>query len=225
MELIKLIAYPPAPTNGGRLDVTTPRKVGDWAWQPKIDDWRGVVHVPTLRVWNQYGRRSTVAEQGKIEKALADLNATIGAYCPECQWLDIGIMENRHDMMRGCIVVFDWMVEQLNYDERRQPLARTLMTLPENVAGMLTNLNEGWKFKDTVYLVNDWRSERGSSKFGSYNIVLDPLGLQEFLLEQNRLLGRKFFEGLVAKMVSARYPFFHRPKTKTPAWIKHRFDQ
>ena len=38
--------------SGGRIE-TAPKKIGTWIYQPKIDDWHGVVHVPTGQVWNQ----------------------------------------------------------------------------------------------------------------------------------------------------------------------------
>src|SRR5688572_9782225 len=90
--------FPAYPANGGDL-VTALRKVGAWAYEPKIEDWHGVVNTPLRLVWNQYGNPLSIAH-----KFTAALDLLRGL---PFDWLDVGLMECRHDMMRGCIVVFD----------------------------------------------------------------------------------------------------------------------
>lgn len=198
------ICLPPAPSNGGDL-AHAPAKIGDWVWQPKVDDWRCVIHAPTSTVWNQYGKLSSVAAQNKLKAALWQLRS-IDIACAGLEWLDAGIMENRHDMMRGSIVVFDVMTADGDYDERRAVLASVLEPLPW--ATDLDAINS----RDKVYLVNDW--------YG------DPLQFWYTLKHQNAKLGRKFYEGCVAKRVAAGYPMTgFNPKTVTPHWVKHRHDQ
>lgn len=199
-----LAFYPPAPMNGGCLTCETPGKIGDWGWEPKIDDWRGVCHAPSSTVWNQYGVPSTVEKQGKIDIALAHIRSLSFAV----EWLDIGIMENRHDMMRGCIVVFDIMGTSMTLTERRAVLNTMFPTLPPAPA-----LLEAGTVHDRVYLIPQWRNLR------------DPLALQQQLQDENAKIGRKFYEGLVAKLLSSLYPNCQRAKTKISAWQKHRFDQ
>lgn len=201
---VKPICLPPAPSNGGPLE-HAPVKIGQWVWQPKVDDWRCVIHVPSRTVWNQYGKLSTVAEQDKLRRAL-DYLQPCGEYV---EWLDAGIMENRHDLMRGCIIVFDLIEAGLNYDQRRAKLS-VFPTLPLETAGWLKLC--GGQARDSVYLVSDWLG--------------DPLKLWFTLKHENTKLGRKFYEGVVAKKIDAAYPTNSQSaKTKTPFWIKHRFDQ
>jgi hypothetical protein len=156
-------------------------------------------HTPSITVWNQYGLLSSVAERGKIGIALALL---CGPKAPE--WLDIGIMQNRNDMMRGCIVVFD-LVQATDYHCRREQLEALYPVLPPAP----TLLHAGI-VRDKVFLISEHTDG-------------DKLYLD--LLQCNRMVGRKFYEGVVAKRVKAAYPFFQTPKTQTPDWIKHRFDQ
>jgi hypothetical protein len=208
----KPICLPPAPLNGGALD-TAPPKVGEWIWQPKIDDWRGIVHTPTLTVWNQYGQLSSVAERGQIGLALAHL---CGPSAPKSspiwpEWLDIGIMQNRNDMMRGCIVVFD-LVQATDYYCRREQLEALFPVLPPAPTLLQdgVSLMQSGIVRDKVFLISE--HTHGNKLYND-------------LREYNRIVGRKFYEGVVAKRVKAAYPFFQTPKSPWPDFIKHRFDQ
>lgn len=197
--------YLPAPTNGGPLQEAT-RKVGAWAWQPKVDDWRAKIHVPTGTVWNQYGQLSTPAQQGKLDTALDKLRQFT---CGNFEWLDAGIMENRHDMMRGSIVVFDWITPGLTYEVRRDMLATYLEPLP-----LASKLLAAGNVEEEIYLVPSWTENR------------DGLLYYGWLQQENATIGRKFYEGLVAKRLDSTYPLnCLRPKQTVPCWIKHRFDQ
>lgn len=195
---MNIIGYPPAPTNGGRFDVAPP-KIGEWVWQPKVNEWRGVVHVPTLTVWSQYGDLSTVEQQGKLANALMALKPH--SYAVE--WLDIGISQNRHDLMQGKIIIFDLMEAQA-HSHRRLILRDRFPVLPTTCEGILNAPMD-------VYLINEW----------THNIDMIWEGLQRI----NRELGKPFYEGLVAKRCDAPYPIQRRAKGKTHLWVKHRFDQ
>lgn len=210
--MIALTQFPPAPSKGGALDASTPPKIGDWVWQPKIDDWRGVTHLPSRSVWNQYGVASAVAAQGKIADALEELGRTAARVFSNStgdgfRLFDIGIMENRHDMMRGAIVVFDVMDTKMPHVVRRQMLERMFPVLP-----LATELLADGNTRGGVWLINEF-------------CVEDPLKLQDILKRENAKVGRKFYEGLVAKRDDASYPMGTRPKQKTDLWVKHRFDQ
>lgn len=211
METINnaLVSYPPAPQNGGALDLA-PDKIGDWAWQPKVDDWRGVANVETGQVWNQYGELSTVEKQGKIAVALGKLQTLTRAFYGGGRLWDIGIMENRHDLMRGCIIVFDVMDTTAIHSERRFNMERVFPLLP-----IASRLLENGQVRDRVYLINEWRKGEFSR----------PLFLQLLLQRENGIVGHKFYEGLVAKRRDVAYPTKSAPKQKTNWWIKHRFDQ
>jgi hypothetical protein len=213
-QIVSALAfYPPAPSNGGSLTAETPPKIGEWVWQPKIDDWRGVVHAPSQSVWNQYGERSVVERQRKIDEALDFLKHQSVYREPTFEWFDIGIMENRHDMMRGSIIVFDVMDLGLIHRDRRAILEIMFPVLP-----IAHKLLENGQVRNQVYLINEWRTQRGS-------YALSPMGFESLLKSENEMIGHKFYEGLVAKRADALYPVCSKAKQKTPMWVKHRFDQ
>lgn len=197
------IALPPAALDGGPLE-SAPPKVGEWAWQPKVDDRRVVIHRPTRTIWNQYGKLSVAQDSGKFEAALDRLQGwpcfTFNGLSTE--WLDCGLMEYRHDMMRGSIIVFDLMSVG-TFAQRRAALEPCARPLP-----WATDLDEC--FNNSVFLIPQFDN---------------GLSLYSVLKLQNESLQRMFYEGVVAKKVDSLYPMFQRPKTATPNWIKHRFDQ
>jgi hypothetical protein len=200
-----MICYPPAALNGGPLD-NAPEKVGEWVWQPKVDDWRAVIHVPSRTVWNQYGKLSSITD--KFSAALTALTTS------GCEWLDVGMMENRHDLMRGCIIVFDVIVPDMPLIRRYGALRLMFPTLPVDVAELLSIT--GGQVRDSVYLINQWENVETHD---------DAMKRQGWLQTQNESIGHKFYEGLVAKRADSPYLFGNRPKQATPDWIKHRFDQ
>jgi hypothetical protein len=206
---IKPVCLPPAPANGGPLE-SAPPKIGEWVWQPKIDDRRVVIHCPSRTVWNQYGELSiAMRDGGKFQKALGIICEQMKRYALS-EWLDAGLMEYRHDMMRGCIIVFD-LIQATDYYCRRDQLNAMFPVLPDDMATALAT--DGGQIRDQVYLIND------------FTYFEEPLKLQENLKAQNARIGHKFYEGLVAKQVKAPYPYSQAVKNTTPYWIKHRFDQ
>jgi hypothetical protein len=211
--------YPPAPSNGGELSELTPPKVGEWVWQPKVDDWRGVVDAPSGVVWSQYGDLSTIALQGKIKAALAILRAKWGGSTEPWQRFDVGLMENRHDLMRGSIIIFDVMDSCWPHHERRAWLESKFPVLPLAHIMLAGVAN----VRDEVFLINEWREDTISEKM--FPVPLEPLALQRLLKRENDLVGHKFYEGLVAKRADALYPVATKAKQKTAVWVKHRFDQ
>jgi hypothetical protein len=205
----KLICYPPAPLNGGPLE-HAPAKVGEWSWQPKVDDWRGVIHTPTRTIWNQYGQLSSFTQTDKFTVAL-DRLATVSF---AAEWLDVGLMENRHDLMRGCIIVLDLIEAGLVHWQRRARLSAIFPTLPFDLSRLLAETRG--QVRDSVYLVSEWTNVENHT---------DALKREAWLRTENEIIGHKFYEGLVAKVRSSLYQFGTRPKRQCATWIKHRFDQ
>ena len=119
-------------------------------------------------------------------------------------------MENRHDLMRGSIVIFDVMGTVFDHALRRRNLEMVFPVLP-----IAHRLLQNGQVKNRVYLINEWRAGEFSS----------PMALQLLLQRENQLVGHKFYEGLVAKRRDVTYPAQCAPKRKTSWWIKHRFDQ
>jgi hypothetical protein len=198
-----LLTYPARPVNGGRLE-NAPPKVGPWIVQPKIDDWRAIVHCPTKRVWNRHGEPSTVAQQGKLDTALWILHYS------SFDWLDVGIMENRHDMMRGTIIVFDTMdMPDFNHVNRRAHLDVAFPTLA--AAPPVT--------RDNVFLVPEVRLDA----MHSYYKLLQKINGQ---MKERHDTEHNFYEGIVCKRTDKPYPIqLLSPNKETPWMIKHRFDQ
>jgi hypothetical protein len=204
------ICYPPAPLNGGPLE-TAPAKVGSWIWQPKVDDWRAVLHVPSGTVWNQYGQPSSITD--KFTNAIATLQTSLSRESWAFEWLDVGMMENRHDLMRGCIIVLDWILFQCPFYQRRAHLRSVLPSLPFDVSRLLTET--GGQVRDSVYLISQW---------DNCETLTDALKKEAWLQNENTIIGHKFYEGLVAKRRDSLYTFGRKTKQKVDWMIKHRFD-
>jgi hypothetical protein len=203
LDTPKLVGYPPAPSNGGALQGAPP-KVGAWSWEPKFDDRRVVIHTPTGTIWNQYGELSIGhREREKFADALARLRKC------DFEWIDGGLMEYRHDMMRGSVIVFDNMDIERPYYYRRAALQVEFEQFP------LDNLPE--RLAVGTIVAGVYLTPRSNSR--------DPLELEGWLKAINAKIGRKFFEGQVAKREDSRYPLGFKPKAVTPLWVKHRFDQ
>lgn len=200
-----MICYPPAACNGGPLESALP-KVGEWVWQPKVDDWRAVIHTPTGTCWNQYGKLSSITD--KFKAALLHLKQQ------PFEWLDVGMMENRHDLMRGCIIVFDLIEAGYMQWQRYEQLKRKFPVLPFDVSNLLAIT--GGQVRDSVYLIGQWENVEWHDT---------AIKRQDFLKTENELIGHKFYEGLVAKRADSHYTFGRKPKQVTADWIKHRFDQ
>jgi hypothetical protein len=132
------------------------------------------------------------------------------------EWLDVGLMENRHNMMRGCIVVLDLIgspssKQSWPFHERRAHLEAMFGVLP--AATRIVGTPEA---KDSVLLIPSFSGPDH----------LDGLRLYRGCIAQNEAIGQKFYEGVVAKRADSLYPIqLNRPKAKCPDWIKHRFDQ
>lgn len=202
-----MICFPPAACNGGPLEKAPP-KIGNWRWQPKVDDWRAVIHTPSMSVWNQYGQPSTISD--KFAVTLRHLTQVAAA----AEWLDVGMMEQRNDMMRGCIIVFDLIEPKVEQWARYARLKAMFPILPFDVSTWL--LMNGGQVRDSIFLVNQWDDIQCKAA---------AMRRQEFLQNQNYRLKHKFFEGMIAKRRDSLYQFGTRAKQECPAWIKHRFDQ
>lgn len=206
---IQPICFPPAACNGGPLE-TAPPKVGEWVWQPKVDDWRAIIHAPSGTVWNQYGKLSSIT--GKFAVALESLHKNFSKLIMG-QWLDVGMMENRHDLMRGCIIVFD-LVEPVYDQQGRYGLLKQMFPVLPDVSTLLSDA--GGQIRDEVYLI---------SQRDSLNDYDSTWRYYSYLQDENKRIGHKFFEGVVAKKADSLYTFGRKPKQVTPDWIKHRWDQ
>ena len=201
---MEIPSFPAYPINGGRIEAA-PKKIGTWIYQPKIDDWHGVVHVPTGRVWNQYGQPSSIAEKFFAPLRLLQKSPF--------KWLDVGLMNNRHDMMRGCIVIFD-VIAPGPFIERRTGLEKVFA---DRILPMASELLEHGSVHDQLFLINQTTEDE-----------INPLPFWHRLQAENcnALLTKNFYEGVVAKRIDKPYPLqLRKPKEPTPWMMKHRFDR
>jgi len=203
MMEINAPTYPARPINGGPLEKALPKR-GLWAWEPKYNEWRTLIHVPTGTMWNRHLAPLSIAD--KFKEALRQLRST------GLVWVDAGAMERRHDLGRGTIIVFDYVpmvgdeLQNLPYVERRRILCsllgihRWFGPIPDDTA-ILTGthtFDEG----DAGTVMELWQ------------------GLKQF----NKRIGVEFYEGLVAKRLNSGYPVQLRsPTVETHLWMKHRF--
>lgn len=213
-----LITYPARPVNGGRLEAAPP-KIGPWIGQPKVKDWRGIVHAPTQRIWNRHGKEMS------ITKNLAAPLLILSAF--NFDWLDVGVMERQNQLLRNSIIIFDWIPSVkfyagINHEARRAELVKDFEILP--AATFLKLLPESQR-RDRVFLINEYDFDRHMSPQRAY----------ARLQQMNRELGgdptnatdmKNFYEGLVCKRTDKPYPVqLLSPTKETPWMIKHRFDQ
>ena len=196
---MKPITYPARPINGGPLEKSYPKR-GLWAYEPKYNEWRTLIHVPTGTMWNRHLAPLTIAD--KFSEAMKRLRAT------GLVWIDAGAMERRHNLGRGTIIVFDYIPEDqsLPYVARRRILCslldihRWFAPIPDETA-VLTGTHS-YDEGDVATVSDLWK------------------GLKQF----NQKTGVEFYEGLVAKRLNSPYPVQLRsPTTETHTWVKHRF--
>lgn len=206
-----LITFPARPVNGGRLE-NAPSKVGPWIVQPKVKDWRAIIHAPTRRIWNRHGQPMSIADN------LADVLEILRF--SSFDWLDVGVMERQNQLLRNSIIVFDTIDPELahfTHENRRAHLEIAFETLPDAI-----DLKPS---RNRVFLINEYCTERPDG----------PLVIYHALQNQNVALGgnphddtdmKNFYEGIVCKRTDKPYPIqLLSPEKTTPWMIKHRFDQ
>jgi ATP-dependent DNA ligase len=190
------------PTTGGPLTQETIDLLpGEWAWEPKQNGWRALIHIPTLTVYNRHGELMSIAHE--FQEALKQIERlrTLLPY----QWLDCEMLGRRHPMKKGHIVVFDSIGEcddLYSYEVRH-----------ESLRWVFDRLGDSY---DRIELIE-------SDRIG---IATHPLKTWEILQEENHRYGCDYYEGLVAKRVDSPYEMqLVSPNKKTTSWVKFRFDQ
>jgi len=212
--VIELLTYPARPVNGGALDSAL-AKVGAWAWQPKINDVRAIIHRPSGVMWNRHGAR--LVRSSEYAQLIAAL--------PPCfDWLDVGLLGPRMQFKIAavCIVIFDYIPPDSeradNYSKRRVYLEEVFGNA---VLPWSTELADAGGVVDCVFLIPEFCRTSPEQRTG------DPLHYYKRMQAENMELGRRrIYEGLVAKRTDKPYPVQLRsPETETPWMMKHRFDQ
>jgi hypothetical protein len=211
MPTLMPITYPARPRNGGPLDLAIaagmyPVQMSSAGeppsvyFQPKYNGWRALIHTPTGTVYNRHGVPMAGEVVRELQGALRKL-----ALLP-FGWLDCEILERRHDIGRGSIIVLDWVQPDMCYLTRR-----AFLEVIFGARDMVFVNAEPCIKSDEVYLTHHYRPE-------------DALLLWSKMQEVNTRLGCVFYEGVVSKLSASHYPIQrHMPDGEFPAWVKHRF--
>jgi len=199
--------YPARPVNGGPLEqaLKFPRP-GRWLYEPKVNGWRALVHVPTGRMFNRKLEPLSIA--GEFTKAIERLRELDIA-----DWLDCEAFERRHGIGKGALVVLDVPVPQLTYLQRRK-MIEAAVGEHYGIPNWEETLTEG----DIRYA---WAWEHLCDNIDG---PVDITNIWTRLQEINRRLGCEFYEGLVAKRADSLYPMQLRsPDEEFAGWTKHRW--
>lgn len=200
---LKPISYPARPLQGGPFDKARP-KVGDWDYEPKWNDWRAVLHVPSGTLFNRHGQA--------FESSFARLfRSAIEQVCARLTrreiWLDCGALGRRHTVSAGTLIVFDLIVANTARVHRRAAL--------ESAFEMWTQLDTPPPPK-AVFLTPTYAAADASTLWLELKRATEVIGYAE---PEN-----VFYEGMVAKRCDSHYPVQLRSADNPfHGWMKHRF--
>ena len=205
MNAPPLITYPARPIQGGRLELTPPKR-GLWYAEPKLNGWRALIHTPTGTMWNRQGSLLTIADCFRPALAALAKLATRGLV-----WADCEALERRHNLGRGTLVVLDVVPESGTpcYEQRRAMLETIIPTDAVFSGDTARPVPCG-----AVVLTPSFRAD----------VHAGALAFYQHLRAANRALGCDFFEGVVMKRADSIYPVQLRSATEEfRGWCKHRF--
>ena len=205
MNAPALITYPARPIQGGRLDLSPPKR-GLWYAEPKLNGWRALIHTLTGTMWNRHGDLLTIADCFRPALATLAKLADQGII-----WADCEALERRHNLGRGTLVILDFVPESgaPTYEQRRATLESLLTSNPVFSGNATQPIPCGM-----AVLTPNLRVVSHA----------DALAFYEKLRAANRLLGCDFFEGVVMKRADSIYPVQLRSATEEcRGWCKHRF--
>jgi len=212
--------FPARPINGGPLERARPKLYPErWAYEPKVNGWRAVIHTPSGAMFNRQGEPMSIAgEFGIVLEALRIQNidlkaADAHAFAPE--WLDCEAFERRHNLGRGSLVLFDYIpapTDKTPWGERQLILSDIIHPCGEIRPGF-----HRWQFDcepPPQNAVLRFQSPFGNSSTDHY---------WKHLQDLNKHWNAEVFEGLVAKRTDVPYPHTTSATHETPHWIKHRW--
>lgn len=190
------ITYPARPAKGG-FDPTHPL-TGDWRYEPKLNGWRTLLHLPTGALYNRHGESLSIGNE--FRWAIGELNARFGS---EYTWLDCEALERRHKILQGWLIVLDLVLHDVPYIERRERLyagnLNPLELVPDDSCS-------GW-----VRMLPAYTEEQTCDMWEAMQLA-------------NAALSAPLYEGFVAKRTDSTYPIQTRSGDEvTPDWVKMRF--
>jgi len=199
--------YPARPINGGPLERAL-SKPGQWHYEPKYNGWRALLHAPSGTAFNRYGQRLSIEQE--FAAALALLQKLRG-YAGErlIEWFDCEALHRRHQLGRGVLLVFDYIVPGVMGAEREPYWVRKakLATLLVEHDCLVPPQPHG------IYAVRaPAQNER------------EALELYCRLKQLNAQWRCPFYEGVVAKRADSIYPVQLRSAgLEFAGWMKHRW--
>jgi hypothetical protein len=205
-------SYPLRPINGGPFKPDRLKR-GLWAYEPKVNGWRAVVHAPTGEMWNRQGKRLSIEKEfAAVLEAIRNADLP-----PEMEWLDCEAFERRHALGKGSLVLLDYIpTDKATYTERQQALYDSLSHIPAW---------HSWGVEQFMPPENSLLSFAYTYSQDNNDAYLDPAAAWERLQEVNKLWNAEVFEGFVAKRIDSPYPRQLRsPNQESPYWVKHRWD-
>ena len=195
-------SFPARPVNGGSIDRAL-TKIGDWRIQPKFNEYRSIVHIPSGTMFNRHNEPFAIAKE--FEHALMELNASLGSHA-KFEWADCGALGRRHAIGKGSLVVFD-VIPNFDHDHEPYPERRSWI---EKALAVWTPLDARMP-EERVFLTP------------SYPGAAAPLVWHE-LQQANKVLGCDFYEGIVSYRANARYAKqLVSSSQETSSLVKHRF--
>lgn len=201
------------PINGGDLMKNPIIPPGKWAFTPKLNGWRTLVHIPTGTMFNRHGDPLSIA--GEFDKALGCIKATLD--CEAFKWADCEALDRRHGIGRGCLVLLDVVPEPcgaaVSWLERRRWIESPIVEALE--------LEPPWT---TLTYCPPWCNAEGFPYLSLVPTLTGNRAAWESLKQVNTRLGCEFYEGMVAWNTAAPYPIQLRSDSaESAALIKYRW--
>jgi hypothetical protein len=211
--------FPARPINGGPLDRARPKLYPDrWAYEPKVNGWRALVHTPTGSMFNRHREPMSIANEFFI--ALGALRSKAQETdVPE--WLDCEAFSRRHALGKGSLILFDYIpkpTDKTPWNERQSYLYKTFFEQVFHNAHF-----ESFPFEHTPPPENKILSFSYAYSDTDNDTTMRPAAAWQRLQDLNKHYNAEIFEGLVAKRTDAPYPHTTSPTHETPNWIKHRW--
>lgn len=201
MDTTLRIPVPARPTNGGRLELS-PAKIGSWSAEPKYNGYRDVIEARSFDHFNRHQKPLSIADC--FEQATDLLRGE--SWTLFADWIDAEVLERRHAMARGSLIVLDFIPNAKNRLLKRTARRELLMGLGIPVAPLDPRQ---WK-TNSLYLAPDFPN---------------AMALYAELAQINERYPN-FYEGVVCKDNTSRYPISYNDTSRDfPMWVKHRFDQ
>ena len=215
-------SYPMRPMNGGPLPIARPKR-GTWAYEPKFNGWRTIIHAPSGAMFNRKGDRLSIEHEfapalANLKKRWCVLPDMLGGIV---EWLDCEALERRHKLGQGSLVLFDYIprsYDKTSWEDRQQRLYDTFFN--DQPEGFATYPFEQFPPQENAILNPSYHYS-----YGDNDPDMSPDAAWLRLQAINKAYGCQFFEGLVAKRTDSPYTTQRRsPDIETPHWIKHRWE-